>query len=114
MDTKTKIKLFLIQLFILAFFGILAVGSGSESYYPSGSGSYSSGSYSSSSYSSSSSSSSQTVSAVKAVLQGGICGGSGYTYIGAYDSNLACSEACGKKGYQYYCTGEDTYACFCK
>ena len=121
METKTKIGLFIAQITILIVFICLAMGSGgSNSSYPSGgggySGGYSGGSYSSGSYSSSSSSSrsDHTVRAIRAALQGGICGGNGFTYIGTYSSNSACSEACGNKGYKYYCTGEDTYACFCK
>jgi len=46
--------------------------------------------------------------------QGAYCGGSGYTFIGYYDTNSACSSACGAKGYSSYCTGENTTACYCK
>lgn len=63
MDAKTKIKLLIIQLFILAFFGILAVGSGEADKQ-----------------------------VVRAAGQGGTCGALGYTYIGTYsDCSSACA-----------------------
>lgn len=90
---------------IIAAFAFLAINCGSSSSTPS---------YSSHSSSSSSSSSSTINSILRAAFQGGNCGANGFTYIGAYDTNAKCSEACAKKGYKYYCTGEDTLACFCK
>lgn len=117
METKTKIGICIAQIVILAVFILLALGcgGGSSSHYPSGGSSYGGGSsYSSSSYSSSSSSSEKVVRAIRATLQGALCGGNGFVAIGYYDNPSQCSEACGSRGYTYYCTGEDTRACFCK
>ena len=102
-----KIKLFIVaQLIVIVTFAFLALNCGGSSYTPSSS---------SGSYSSSSSSSSSTVkSLARSFAQGANCGANGFTYIGAYDTNTKCAEACGAKGYSLYCTGEDTYACYCK
>lgn len=82
MDTKTKIKLFLIQLVILAFFAFLAFGSGEADKQ-----------------------------VARGALQGGTCGALGYTYIGSYSD---CGSACAARGYDSYCIGDATTACFCK
>ena len=55
----------------------------------------------------------QIVSASRGFNQGNYCLSQGYTFIGYYD-NSKCSTECANKGYNYYCTGEDTVWCGCK
>lgn len=61
--------------------------------------------------SSNSSTSSKTRSLIRSGIQGGTCGALGYTYVG---NSTDCSSTCKERGYSDYCTGTDTYACFCK
>ena len=58
-----------------------------------------------------SSTSSETRSLIRSGIQGGTCGALGYTYVG---NSTDCSNTCKERGYSDYCTGTDTYACFCK
>lgn len=85
MDTKTKIKLLLIQLLILASFVILALGSGEAEKK-----------------------------VIRASAQGGYCGANGFTFIGYYSSHSDCKNACASRGYSQACMGDATTACFCK
>lgn len=48
---------------------------------------------------------------MRAGLQGGYCGANGFVYVGDYSD---CPSACERKGYSYYCEGQDSNACFCK
>jgi hypothetical protein len=82
---QKKIIMIITQLVIIAVFCLLAFGSGATDK-----------------------------NALRAGAQGGICGGNGYTFIGYYDTNSACSSACASKGYSSYCTGDATTACYCK
>jgi len=88
--SKKKIKniLVIIQLAILLAFGLFALGSASSKDVGG-------------------------TNAVRAVLQGAACGGTGYTFIGYY-SLSDCSTACKNAGYAHWCTGENTTACFCQ
>lgn len=61
--------------------------------------------------SSKSSTSSETQSLIRAGVQGGTCGALGYTYVG---NSSDCYNTCKERGYSDFCTGSDTYACFCK
>ncbi|MCQ2314751.1 MAG: hypothetical protein MJZ56_06225 [Bacteroidales bacterium] len=83
---KGKIILCLAQLAIIGFFIVLAAGS----------------------------SESEMSSFAKGVSQGADCSSRGFTFIGYYESISDCSNACEKKGYTYYCTGENTVSCYCK
>jgi len=88
---KKKIKNILVitQLAILLVFGLFALGSASSRDVGG-------------------------TNAVRAVLQGAACGGTGYTFIGYYNSPSDCSTACANAGYAHWCTGENTTSCFCQ
>ena len=85
MKKSKKIMLCLAQCAIIALFIILAAGSTDE----------------------------QMVSTSKGINQGNYCLSQGYTFVG-YFNNADCKTACSNKGYNYYCTGENTVWCGCK
>ena len=53
-------------------------------------------------------------SCVKDFLDGYDAGSNGFTYIGEYSSESACSSACAYYGYSYYRYNYELDNCYCK
>jgi len=90
---KKKIKNILVitQLAVLFVFCLFAIGSASSNQVRG----------------------SETYDFIRAAAQGAACGGANYKFIGYYNQS-DCPTACRNAGYSYYCTGENTTACYCQ
>ena len=61
----------------------------------------------------SSSSDTDWSSVARAGAQGAVCGSAGTYVVGYVNTRSECAELCANKGYEIWCKGDDSTACFC-
>ncbi|MBR5469302.1 MAG: hypothetical protein IKU78_02430 [Paludibacteraceae bacterium] len=96
MDRKKKFVLCIVQLCIVTFFTVLALGSASSK-------------------NGSSVSSREAASFINSFSEGFACGANGFVQVGSASSESGCKSLCENRGYDgAYCFSRTSGGCFCK